>query len=87
MAVWAHSDSIPNSVVKRARGEDTLGVAPRENSSVPGLYYKSKPPLIINPMGGVFGLIDQCNLKLRASKSRNWPRIIALEPVLVGRFP
>ena len=38
MAVWPHSDSIPNSEVKRISGEDTLGVAPRENSSVPGFY-------------------------------------------------
>jgi hypothetical protein len=34
--------SIPNSVVKRISGEDTLGVAPRENSSVPGYQYDAK---------------------------------------------
>lgn len=28
---------IPNSVVKHYSGEDTTGVAPWENSSVPGL--------------------------------------------------
>ena len=38
-----HTDSIPNSVVKRCCGEDTLGVAPRENSSVPGQYSTQKP--------------------------------------------
>ncbi len=36
LAQWTHSDSIPNSAVKRCCGEDTLGVALRENSSVPG---------------------------------------------------
>ena len=28
--------SIPNSVVKRCSGDDSWGVAPRENSSMPG---------------------------------------------------
>ena len=36
MVQWPHSDSIPHSVVKRCYGYDTLGVAPRDNSSVPG---------------------------------------------------
>ncbi|MGJ3251745.1 MAG: hypothetical protein ACFE0J_11520, partial [Elainellaceae cyanobacterium] len=36
----------PNSVVKRCSGENTLGVAPRENSSVPGLYSNSPHPLL-----------------------------------------
>jgi hypothetical protein len=36
MAVWNHADPIPNSVVKQVCGEDTLGVAPWEISSVPG---------------------------------------------------
>ncbi|MGB5636730.1 MAG: hypothetical protein WBM86_28665, partial [Waterburya sp.] len=34
-----HFDSIPNSIVKRCRGEDTWGVAPWENSSVPGSFF------------------------------------------------
>ena len=38
MAVWNHTDPIPNSVVKQVCGEDTLGVAPREISSVPGYF-------------------------------------------------
>ena len=38
MRLWNHSDSISNSVVKRSTGEDTLGVAPCENSSMPGKY-------------------------------------------------
>ncbi|NER28915.1 MAG: hypothetical protein F6J89_17110 [Symploca sp. SIO1C4] len=34
---------IPNSVVKRCCGEDTLGVAPRDNSSVPAQYLHFQP--------------------------------------------
>jgi hypothetical protein len=30
-------------IVKRCSGEDTLGVAPRENSSMPGLLFHPKP--------------------------------------------
>jgi len=36
LAWWNHTDSIPNSEVKRCCGYDTLGVAPRDNSTVPG---------------------------------------------------
>jgi hypothetical protein len=39
MALWTHSDSIPNSGVKRDCGDDTLGVAPRDNSSAPGRFF------------------------------------------------
>jgi hypothetical protein len=42
MAVWNHADPIPNSVVKQVCGEDTLGVAPWEISSVPGYQYNAK---------------------------------------------
>jgi len=41
-APWPHADPFPNSDVKRGSGDDTLGVAPRENSTVPGLLFKSK---------------------------------------------
>ena len=36
LAQWNHTDSIPNSEVKRCSGQDTLGVTPRDNSSMPG---------------------------------------------------
>ncbi len=39
LAQWHHTDSIPNSEVKRCSGDDTLGVALRYNSSVPGLIF------------------------------------------------
>ncbi|MDB9332107.1 hypothetical protein PN483_16735, partial [Nodularia spumigena CS-591/04] len=35
---WNHTDTIPNSEVKRCCGDDSLGVALRKNSSMPGLY-------------------------------------------------
>ena len=43
--------TIPNSVVKHICGKDTLGVAPRENSSVPG--YQSIPSLTLKVEGGI----------------------------------
>ena len=36
MARWNHTDSIPNSEVKRCCGDDSGRVADCENSSVPG---------------------------------------------------
>ncbi|MDM9383208.1 hypothetical protein QUB80_21180, partial [Chlorogloeopsis sp. ULAP01] len=36
----------PNSVVKRCCGDDTLGVAPRENSSVPGFLFLLQKTLL-----------------------------------------
>jgi hypothetical protein len=36
MALWNHSDPIPNSAVKRRCGEDTWRVTAWENSSMPG---------------------------------------------------
>jgi hypothetical protein len=39
VAQWTHFDSIPNSIVKRCGGEDTWGVAPWDNSSVPGSLF------------------------------------------------
>ncbi len=38
LAQWPHFDSIPNSTVKRCCGQDTWGVAPWDNSSVPGSF-------------------------------------------------
>jgi hypothetical protein len=48
MARWNHTDPFPNSEVKRCCGHDSLGVALRHNSSMPGLYYIQKPPLFDN---------------------------------------
>jgi hypothetical protein len=39
MAQWNHFDSIPNSIVKHCSGEDSEGVAPCQNSSMPGLLF------------------------------------------------
>jgi hypothetical protein len=53
--------------VKRCSGEDTLGVAPRENSSVPGpLSHNSLPSLLI---GGflLLGIIINNLMGLQAS--------------------
>jgi hypothetical protein len=51
VAQWTHFDSIPNSIVKRCGGEDTWGVAPWDNSSVPGSFF-SPQLLIIKPLSG-----------------------------------
>jgi hypothetical protein len=40
LALWFHFDSIPNSTVKRSCGDDTLGVASWDNSSMPRLLFK-----------------------------------------------
>jgi hypothetical protein len=42
MARWNHTDPFPNSEVKRCCGDDSLGVALRENSSMPGLLFNNK---------------------------------------------
>ncbi|MFN5242036.1 MAG: hypothetical protein ACK513_03490, partial [Aphanizomenon sp.] len=39
-------DPFPNSEVKRCCGDDSLGVALRENSSMPGLLFNNNPPSI-----------------------------------------
>jgi hypothetical protein len=41
MAWWNHTDPFPNSEVKRCCGDDSLGVALRENSSMPGLLFNN----------------------------------------------
>ena len=43
LALWAHIDSIPNSIVKRDSGEDTNWVAGWDNSSMPGFFLS--PPV------------------------------------------
>jgi hypothetical protein len=47
MARRNHTDTFPNSEVKRCCGDDSLGVALRENSSMPGLLFTTSPPLFI----------------------------------------
>jgi hypothetical protein len=37
MAQWHHTDPFPNSEVKRCCGDDSWGVAPCQNSSMPSL--------------------------------------------------
>ena len=77
MAQWTHSNSIPNLVVKRCCGEDTLGVAPRENSSVPGLsskrgHYSASDPFLLvspSPLGNItFRILLSFQLKLVVSQ-------------------
>ena len=46
MARWNHTDPFPNSEVKRCCGDDSLGVALRENSSMPGLLFNNNAPSI-----------------------------------------
>jgi hypothetical protein len=41
MARWNHTDPFPNSEVKRCCGDDSLGVAPCQNSSMPGLLFNN----------------------------------------------
>ena len=47
MARWNHTDPFPNSEVKRCCGDDSLGVALRENSSMPGLLFNNNAPSIL----------------------------------------
>ncbi|MEH2317309.1 MAG: hypothetical protein V7K24_09325, partial [Nostoc sp.] len=42
-----HTEPFPNSEVKRCCGHDSLGVALRKNSSMPGIIIQLKPPQII----------------------------------------
>ena len=46
IAWWYHSDPFSNSVVKRLCSYDTLGVAPRDNRSVPGSIFNTKTSLL-----------------------------------------
>jgi hypothetical protein len=43
MAWWNHTESIPNSEVKRYCGNDSWRVASRQNSSAPGLFFLKSP--------------------------------------------
>ncbi|MDB9418632.1 hypothetical protein, partial [Microcystis aeruginosa] len=49
-----HSDSIPNSVVKLHRGQDTCRVADRDNSSMPGLFFPTPQSHQIGGVGFVY---------------------------------
>ena len=50
-------DPIPNSEVKRCCGDDSLGVALRENSSMPGLIFNNNAPSILLEGVLFFGLL------------------------------
>lgn len=43
LARWNHTDSIPNSDVKRRSGDDTWWVTAWENNSVPGIIFNQSP--------------------------------------------
>jgi hypothetical protein len=62
MARWNHTDPFPNSEVKRCCGDDSLGVAPRENSSMPGLLFNNIASSYI--LEGLFVVIFYPNWKL-----------------------
>ncbi len=55
LAQWPHFDSIPNSTVKRCCGQDTWGVAPWDNSSVPGSFFRNQKLSFIMERG-LFGI-------------------------------
>jgi hypothetical protein len=42
MAEWNHTDPFPNSEVKRSHGDDSWGVAPCQNSSMPSLLFTTQ---------------------------------------------
>ena len=54
MARWNHTDPFPNSEVKRCCGDDSLGVALRENSSMPGLILNNIPSHYLTNEGVLF---------------------------------
>jgi hypothetical protein len=58
MARWSHSDSIPNSAVKRLCGHDTWRVASWDNSSVPGFSLKD---LLLNLVRGLLANQSKSN--------------------------
>ena len=63
MARWNHTDPFPNSEVKRCCGDDSLGVALRENSSMPGLlFHITRPPPIY--LAGVLFCLLSTSVKL-----------------------
>jgi hypothetical protein len=47
MAEWHHTDPFPNSEVKRSRGNDSWGVAPCQNSSMPSLILTKKALVLL----------------------------------------
>jgi len=47
LASWNHSEPIPHSVVKCDSGDDTLGVAPRDNSPMPSFLFSSQLPSLL----------------------------------------
>jgi hypothetical protein len=54
IARWNHTEPIPNSEVKRCCGDDSLGVALRQNSSMPGLIITQRKPPFSDETKGVF---------------------------------
>ncbi|MDD1444241.1 hypothetical protein MEO93_28665, partial [Dolichospermum sp. ST_sed3] len=56
---WNHTDPFPNSEVKRCCGDDSLGVALRENSSMPGLILHNNPFHYLTNEGVLFFWLNQ----------------------------
>ncbi len=55
IARWNHTEPFPNSEVKRCCGHDSLGVALRKNSSMPGSILQTKAISKSFEMAFVFG--------------------------------
>ncbi|MCC5669993.1 hypothetical protein LC653_40885, partial [Nostoc sp. CHAB 5784] len=53
-ARWNHTEPFPNSEVKRCCGHDSLGVALRKNSSMPGFIFLTKAPSSYQSLGLLF---------------------------------
>ncbi len=53
MVRWNHTDPFPNSEVKRCCGDDSMGVALCQNSSMPGLLLHNRSLHLL--WGGRFG--------------------------------
>jgi hypothetical protein len=59
IARWNHAEPIPNSEVKRCCGDDSLGVALRKNSSMPGfLFQQQNASLYLRVAFVIIGMIS-----------------------------
>jgi hypothetical protein len=63
IARWNHTEPFPNSEVKRCCGHDSLGVALRKNSSMPGSISQIKPSSSFEEGFVIFGLKELLRIK------------------------
>ena len=75
LALWFHFDSIPNSTVKRSCGDDTLGVASWDNSSMPRLLFNKTMPFSLQ-WGGFLFFISSNRMGYGLRTHPNWAGLL-----------